>query len=80
MTKRKVDTYEESLKDFSILFRKRIEADMKFWNEQNHGHATGRQLAYASCLRELKDGLEKNGLSLSDIGLAGYEVPKVDVT
>jgi len=78
MTKRKADTYEESLKDFSSLFRKRVDADMKFWSEQNQEHATGRRMAYSACLRELADALEKNGLSLSDIGLGGYEVPKIN--
>ena len=78
MTKRKADTYEESLKDFSSLFRKRVDADMKFWSEQNREHATGRRMAYSACLRELADPLEKNGLSLSDIGLGGYEVPTIN--
>jgi hypothetical protein len=55
-----------------------MEADIKFWKEHDANHAKGRQMAYAACLEELKDALERNGLTLGHIGLAGYEVPKID--
>ncbi|BCO31162.1 hypothetical protein TspCOW1_12650 [Thiohalobacter sp. COW1] len=78
MTKRKLDNYEESFKDFSVLFRRRINEDIELWRSCNPEHAKGREMAYSACLFELKEALEKNGLTLADVGLAGYEVPKSD--
>ena len=77
MTKRKTNNYEESFKDFATSFKKHINEELKLWKKENHMHAKGRQMAYSSCLFELKRSLEKNNLTLSDIGLASYEVPEV---
>jgi len=78
MTKRRKDEYEEALRDFSELLKQRIKEDIKFWKSQDRSHAKGREMAYSSCLFELKEALSRNGLSLGDIGLADYKVPKVD--
>lgn len=78
MTKRKQDNYQECLRDFSSSFKKRIDNDIKFWKTQNTDHAKGREMSFSACLFELKEALEKNGLTLSDVGLVDYKVPKVE--
>lgn len=81
MTKRKIDTYEDALKDFALLFKKRVRLDIKAWNALDPKTSSVRERAYDICISELKTALENNGLELDDIGLGGYEVPKAkDVT
>jgi len=77
MTKRKQDNYRESLIDFAVSFRNRIDEDIKFWSTQNSEYAKGQEMAYSACLFELKEALENNGLVLSDVALADYKVPEV---
>ena len=78
MSKRTNKDYEVALREFSVLIQQRIKEDLNFWKHKNQIEAKGRMMAYHSCLFELKEALEKNGLSLSDIGLGGYEVPEID--
>ena len=78
MTKRKNNNYEETLREFSLSFKKHINEDIKFWRNENPSHAKGREMAYSACLNELKEALEKNNLTLSDVALAGYKVPEVN--
>lgn len=77
MTKRKQNNYEESLREFSVALKKRINEDVKFWTQQDTNHAKGREMAYSACLSELKEALEKNNLKLIDVGLAGYKLPEI---
>ena len=78
MTKRRNDAYEESLRDFSIQIKKHIKEDIKFWNTQDKSQAKIRAMAYSDCIFELRNALEKNGLSLGDVGLTGYEIPQIE--
>lgn len=78
MTKRKPDNFEKSLREFAASFRNRINEDIKFWKKQNPDHAKGRELAYSACLSELREALENNSLTLSDVGLADYKIPDVE--
>lgn len=76
MTKRRIDTYEDALKDFALSFKKQVRLDIKTWNTLHPKTASAREGAYRICISELKTALENNGLELDEIGLGGYEVPK----
>jgi two-component SAPR family response regulator len=76
MTKRKIDTFEEALKDFALLFKKEAKEQIKFWSEHDIKRAEAHESAFNNCLYQLKTALEDNGLELDEIGLGGYEVPK----
>ena len=76
MTKRKSDNFEETLREFSTSFKKRINEDIRFWKHQDLNHTKGRAMAYSACLSELKSALENNDLTLSDVGLSDYSVPE----
>jgi ribosomal protein L18E len=78
MVKRKTDDYEEAFRELASQLKITINEDRKIWRHINHDMAIGRQSAYQSVIFEIEKSLQNNNLTMSDIGLAGYQIPSVD--
>lgn len=79
MTKRHIGTYEACLKAFSIELKNEIKENLKTWQTLNIEAATVRQQAYAHVVFHLKMKAQEFNIPLEDLGLAGYEVPKIEI-
>ena len=77
MVKRRIDTHEECLREFSASFRKEVAENLRHWQRVDPAAARARYGAYVLVLRRFTESLESAGIPLVDVGLADYEVPKL---
>ena len=77
MVKRRIDTHEECLKEFSAAFRKEVAENLRYWRKMDPKSAYARHDAFVLVLTRFTEALEHAGIPLVDVGLADYEVPHV---
>lgn len=78
MTKRRLDTHEECLKSFARSLKDEIKANLKTWKQMDAKAAVARQAAFANVIFLLKEKADEFGVPLVDLGLADYEMPKIE--
>jgi hypothetical protein len=78
MTKRKSNIQDECLASFSKALKKEIIENLKIHKKINIESAKSRSEAYSNVIFLLKEKAKEFGVSLSDIGLEDYEVPKFE--
>ena len=78
MTKRRLDTHEECLRAFSLSLQREIKDNLRFWNRENPDAADSRAAAFELVISTLKEQLDRHSIPLVDVGLADYELPRVD--
>jgi hypothetical protein len=59
--------------------RKEIKDNLKAWAAMDPGQAQARRMAYSNIVFLLKQTATEYDVSLADLGLAGYEVPEVEI-
>ena len=78
MTIRRIQTHEACLKSFAREFKREVKQNLRFWQRLDPKEAVGRRMAYANVLALLQREAEEHGIPLVDLGLADYEIPKLE--
>ena len=78
MTKRRLDTHEECLRAFSLSLQREIKENLRFWNRENPDAADSRAAAFELVISTLKEQLDQHCIPLVDVGLADYEIPRLE--
>jgi hypothetical protein len=77
MTTRRIQTHEECLKSFAAELKREVKSSVAAWRLLDSKQAAGRRSVYASVFFLLKQEAERHGISLADLGLVDYEVPRL---
>ena len=77
MTKRRLDTHAECLRDFSLSLQRELKENLRFWDQEDPDAARSRAAAFGLVVATLKKQLDQHSIPLVDVGLADYELPQL---